>query len=192
MKRINLIPPEYAAGKKALIETGLLLQGLVAGAVLIVFLIVTFFVTWFGLLSVRHDVNQTRQRYSQAGNWSTEKETLKSTVQSQIDNVQKRIDETQKKYAKLKELQSGRVRWSEVLAEFNKSIPDKLWVDKLVIRRPDSQVIGGTYTNKKIGDFIENINKSHFFSNATFVRTESGRVNNKEVILFEVSFNFKG
>ena len=80
-------------------------------------------------------------------------------------------------------------RWSEVLSEFHKAIPEKVWVDEIELERPKSFVKGGTFGNREVGAFIENLNRSPYFANAAFIRTETGTLNKQPVVHFELTFD---
>jgi Tfp pilus assembly protein PilN len=88
----------------------------------------------------------------------------------------------------LKTLGDHRFKWSEALASFHESIPAKVWVDELILDETISQVKGGTFSNEFVGAFIDGLNRSPYFANATFVRTEANTINKKAVVLYELNF----
>jgi len=51
----------------------------------------------------------------------------------------------------LQKLDNRQFKWSEALHHFHESIPDKVWVDELILDETTSQVKGGTFSNEFVG-----------------------------------------
>ena len=188
MNRINLIPPEFSTGKKALVETGLLMQAVLGGFVLAGTMILLFLISWMGLLGTQHEVTKMKKIYAQKNSIYAALSHSKETLNDQLNHVNERAKELEAKKGKLSFLEDRGDPWSQLLSEFNSAIPVNVWADKLVLEQPVSQVIGGAFTNQNITKFIDRLNESRHFSRTAFIKTESGTVNEKKVVLFELSF----
>ena len=188
MKRINLIPPQFSTGKKAFVQSGLARQAIAAGGVVLFVLLVHYLFNWFSLAGLKGTVNSLNQKLSQGQTVSESVGHSKETLQAQLDNLDKKLANLVEKRNRLMDLQKHRFEWSSVLSDFHNAIPDQVWIDELVLDEPQSKVKGGTFGNPQVKTFLDNINKSHYFSNASFSRTETGTLNKQPVVRFELTF----
>ncbi|OGW79425.1 MAG: hypothetical protein A3G33_03550 [Omnitrophica bacterium RIFCSPLOWO2_12_FULL_44_17] len=191
MKRINLIPPEFASGKKALVESGLLMQAVIGAVVLVVIMALIAIYSTISLNYGKQKKQAVDEKLSHISAQIEEAESTKQSSADQLKNIEDRIVVLRKKREQLARLDVTRTQWSQILSEFKQSLPDRAWADKLILETSKCQVFGGTYSNADVSKFIANLNESEYFSNATFVRTESNTVNKESVIFFEISFELK-
>src|SRR3989338_3508950 len=191
MKRINLIPPEFASGKKALVESGLLMQAVIGAVVLVVIMALIAIYSTISLNYGKQKKQAVDEKLSHISAQIEEAEITKQSSADQLKNIEDRIVVLRKKREQLARLDVTRTQWSQILSEFKQSLPDRAWADKLILETSKCQVFGGTYSNDDVSKFIANLNESEYFSNATFVRTESNTVNKESVIFFEISFELK-
>lgn len=189
MKRINLIPPEFATGKKAWVETGLQKQVVFLGIMFVIGLSVHFGLNQWKMLELKKEVHAMNNALTQAETSSQSLKRTKEGLVAQLERVQKRSVSLSEKKNNLLELEGAQFKWSEALAEFHKVIPGKVWVDELHLEPGKSFVRGGTYGNQMVSEFIDGINESPFFRNASFTRTEAGVLNELPVVNFELTFD---
>jgi Tfp pilus assembly protein PilN len=188
MQRINLIPPEFAIGEKALIETGLRRRGILIGILLITILAVHYGMNRVALINLNLQTSALERRLTEATALSEAVTKSKEAIGVQSENLEKRMNSLMGRQMLLEKLESKQFRWSEALAGFHQSIPDKIWVDELTLDEHISQVSGGTFSNEFVGAFIDGLNRSTYFTNATFVKTEAATINNQAVINYELTF----
>lgn len=188
MKRINLIPPEFATGKKALVETGLQKQAIVVGLVVLSALAVHYGISSADLSALKRQVKTLNQSFNQAKQSSEAMKKSMGAVSAQLDNLEERMILLGGKRTQLLKLKGERFKWSEALSRFHKAIPSKVWVDELLLARDENHVRGGTFGNEWVSKFIDNLNRSDYFKNAVFARTEAGKLNDRPVVNFELIF----
>ena len=188
MKRINLIPPELAGGRKAFLQSAFSRRLVLGGIILLLILLFHYSVHLLGFIGLKREVNSIKRSLDQAQAVTESVNRSKETVQAQLDALEKQTDSLEQKRERLLILKNQRFKWSDALSEFQKAIPDKVWVDELVLDQPKSLVRGGTFGNQLVGTFIENLNRSIYFTNASFTRTETGTLNKQPVIHFELTF----
>lgn len=188
MQRINLIPPEFAIGEKALIETGLRRQAILLGILLAVALVVHYGMNRTASLVLEQEVNALERQLYEATVLSEALAKNKEAIQVQMENLEKRMNVLMGRQMLLERFGSDQFKWSEALAYFHRSIPSKVWVDELVLDEPTSQVKGGTFSNELVSAFIDGLNRSAYFANATFVKTEAGVINEQSVVNYELNF----
>ncbi|MBI4358696.1 MAG: PilN domain-containing protein [Candidatus Omnitrophica bacterium] len=188
MNRINLIPPEFATGKRALVKTGLQKQATVVGMIVLAALAVHYGMGLVDVLALRKQVKILNQSFNQTMQSSEAIKKTTDTVKAQLDNLQDRMILLGGKRSQLLKLKGERFKWSEVLSEFHEAIPNKVWVDELLLSREESHVSGGAFGNEGVGTFINNLTESRYFKNATFARTEAGKLDDRSVINYELTF----
>ncbi len=188
MQRINLIPPEFAVGEKALIETGLRRRAVLIGLLLAATLIVHYGINRIALFNLERKTAFLEHRLTEATALSQAIAQSKEAINVQLENLQRRTSALVGRQALLEKLGDSEFKWSQALASFHKSIPDKIWVDELTLDERLSQVKGGASSNEFVGAFIEGLNQSPYFVNATFVRTEAGAINKQAIVNYELSF----
>ena len=188
MERINLIPPEFAVGEKALIETGLRRRAIMIGVVLAALLFVHYGVNRIAFFNLSHGTAKLERRLTEAAALSESMMKSKEAINAQLQNLEKRTNDLMGRQVLLQKLDNRQFKWSEALHHFHESIPDKVWVDELILDETTSQVKGGTFSNEFVGAFIAGLNQSPFFTDATFSRTEAGSINKKPVVLYELDF----
>ncbi|MBI4372123.1 MAG: PilN domain-containing protein [Candidatus Omnitrophica bacterium] len=188
MKRINLIPPEFATGKKALVGTDLQRKALVLAGVFLVGFVIQFSLGWVQMAKFQKEVKTLNHKIAK-GQSSTEFfQRSKEVLSAQLEHVQSELARATKKRELLNGLKNEQFKWSEALSEFYDTLPKKLWVDELHLERGKSYVRGGTFGNELVGEFINGLNQSPHFMNATFTKTEVGELNNQPVVNFELGF----
>ena len=188
MRRINLIPPEFATGKKALVETGLRRKALVIGVVFFSAVLIHYTVSWIAFSALRKQMTELRRGLDQAHTTSDTVQKSKEAITAQLDHLKEQTTTLSGRKTSLHELENTQSKWSEALDAFHKIIPEKVWVDELVLDEKLSRVKGGTFGNQYVSAFIDNLNQSPYFSNATFVKTEAGTLNKQPVVNFELTF----
>jgi Tfp pilus assembly protein PilN len=189
MERINLIPPEFAVGEKALIETGLRRRAMMIGLVLAALFFVHYGINRITLFNLNHETARLEHNLTEATALSEATARSKEAVNLQLQNLEKRMNDLLGKQFLLQRLGGGQFKWSEALDHFHESIPEKVWVDELILDELTCQVKGGTFSNELVGAFIDGLNQSPFFADATFSRTEAGTINKKPVVLYELNFD---
>ncbi len=189
MKRINLIPPEYAVGRKAFFETNLRDQVVALSILLIIGMSAHYWFLSSKLRPLEKEVTLLTEEAKETEVASEAKKRAKATLQAQIENVEHRMSLAGKKKTSLMHLKGSQAKWSDILESFKKSIPEKVWVENFVLSEEENKVSGGAFDNKTIGRFIENLNGSRFFKNASFTKTEAGETAGKKVVNFELGFD---
>jgi len=79
--------------------------------------------------------------------------------------------------------------WAVTLRELNRLVPDGIWLTGFSIEDYYLKLQGGGYDEKNISNFMALLRKSPAFSNVSFNFTQSSKVGDKKVILFEVTSN---
>ncbi len=192
MKRINLIPPEFATGKKAWVETGLWRQAIIGGIVLALAAGIHFTYGFISLVGLRHQISVLERKATTGKGQAESVRQSKETLNAQLKTLDRKMKSLDKKQALLGRLGTSSISWSEALQDFKQQIPAKAWIDELVMTKPHSEpsrVIGGGFSNQEVSRFLENLNGSKYFSNAAFVRTEAGKLNRENIIQFELTFD---
>ena len=189
MQRINLIPPEFAIGEKALIETGLRRRAILIGVLLVALLSAHYGMNRMKLLTLNYQATVSDRHLTEATALSEAVTKSKDAINAQLENLEKRTNALMGRQMLLEKLENQQFKWSEALASFHKSIPDKIWVDDLVLDDSGSRVAGGTFSNEFVSAFIEGLNHSPYFNNATFVKTQASTINNQAVIDYELNFD---
>ncbi|MBI4395318.1 MAG: PilN domain-containing protein [Candidatus Omnitrophica bacterium] len=188
MKRINLIPPEFATGRKALVGTDLQRKAVALVAVFLVVFLIQFLLGWVEVVKLEREVKVLNQKVVKDRSASESFQKSKEAVSAQLESVQKVTAQLLKKQELLSQLKNERLKWSEALSEFYETLPKKVWVDELHLERGKSYVRGGTFGNEFVGEFMNSLNEAPHFANATFTRTEAGKLNNQPVVNYELGF----
>lgn len=191
MKRINLIPPEYAVGKKAVSETDLRRKAALLAGVAVAALVIHYGMTWRQMQSLKLEVMRVKQEMEDAESSADSIKQSRSTLEAQLENLNQRQSLLAKKRSDLLKLKGGETKWSAILDAFHQSVPDQVWVDHLKLSSEESGVVGGTFSNQQVGTFIQNLNRSEYLKNATFTKTEAGELNEREVVFFELGFDLE-
>ena len=191
MKRINLIPPEYAVGKKALVETGLYRKAVLLGVLALAALVLHYGMMWRQVRLLKIDVLQIKQEAADAESSAESVKQSRSTLEAQLENLKQRQSLLARKRSELVKLKGGETKWSDILGAFHESVPDQVWIDQLKLSSEESGVVGGTFSNQKVGTFIQKLNGSDYFKNATFTKTEAGTLNERAVVFFELNFDLE-
>jgi len=192
VKRINLIPPEFASGKKAWVETGLWRQAVVGGIVLALAAGVHFSYGLVSLVGLRHQISALERRASTEKGKADSIRQSKESLNVQLKGLERKMKSLEKKQGVLGRLGTSSIVWSEALRDFKQLVPAKAWIDELAMVKSHSEpsrVLGGGYSNQEVSRFLENLNRSKYFSNAAFVRTEAGKLNAENIVRFELTFD---
>jgi Tfp pilus assembly protein PilN len=189
MKRINLIPPEYAVGRKAFMETSLHHLVFYAGVALLIGVSVHYGLTMSQLAPLETAVKRLNEKAADTQVFSEAAKRSKASLQAQFENLEHRMSVIGKKRGGLVQLKGSEFKWSETLTGFKNSIPERVWVDHLLLSPEGSSIAGGAYTNDQVGNFIEKLNNSGFFRNAAFAKTEAGELGGREIVFFELTFD---
>lgn len=192
MKRVNLIPPEFATGKKAWVETGLWRQAVIGAIVLALAAGIHFTYGFVALMGLKHQIASIERNAGAEKKRAESIRQSKETLNTQLKTLERKMKTLEKKQVVLGGLGTHSFKWSEALQDFKGLIPQKAWIDELMMTRPrgePSRVIGGGFSNQDVSQFLEHLNGSKYFSNAAFVRTEAGKLNASNIVRFELTFD---
>jgi len=189
MRRINLIPPEFQAGKGMWIETVMSQLVVLASFLVVIALAINYAMTLSQRNALEQEMNQLRQELDQKQASGEAIKQSGATFRAQLKNLEQRMTSLSAKRRQLLHIKSDEFGWSEVLSEFYKSIPEKVWIEQLKLNFDGGQVRGGAFGNHHVGNFIVGLNRSPFFRNATFTRTEAGMLNERSIVNFELEFD---
>jgi len=122
-------------------------------------------------------------------------ESLKDNqVKTQLEAYNNQVEKLKVRSAQVDEILKIRTNPKKILEKIARSIPDDLWFDQLKINENrDVLIIGGAYSPRSIGEFINNINESPYFgSSITPVKQENKKETiDGQTISYE-SFELKG
>ena len=144
------------------------------------------------LTQLRGQIESHQEQLESEASQAISVEDAKTSINAQIDNVEARLKVRERKKGTLLTMGGGGLKWAQALADFQNLIPRKAWVDELTLYRESiepSTVVGGSYQNQQVSEFIDNLNGSKFFSNASFRRTEAAELNEQSIIYFELAFD---
>jgi len=189
MRRINLIPPEHATGKKAFVETGLNRKAFWLGMIAFIAFSVHYGVAFKEMTILREEVHGLDTEFADAEAHSEEIKQAQATLGAQVENVEKRLSLLAQKRNELVGLKADAFKWSEVLDQFKTSIPSNIWMDRMKLSFEESFVQGGTYSNEKVSEFINRLNRKPYFKNVTFKRTAAGALNDRPIVEFELGLD---
>lgn len=179
MIEINLLPESFYKSKRKkqliLIITG---AAFVAAAVLVGLYVLAFMrVT---ILNGRIETIEAQQK-------SFEK------VLFEIDNIKKSRKFLEDRKGSIRELQEAQVYWVLILDDFNKCIPNNLWLNSFT----NKVEAGGSRTfsvdgialfKEVVADFISNLNSSALFKNANLVSLTETIASGAKVYSFKLTF----
>lgn len=188
MKRINLLPPEYGRRSGGLAKSPMTRRLGIGATALFVLLLIHYLSGWVRLAGVRGEVQAFQRQIEEAQTVSESILKSKATLQSQLDHLEKRMSLLDQKHDRLSFLQGSQFKWSKALLTFHQAIPEKVWIDELLMEYPKGRIRGGTFGNQQVSEFIERLNRADSFANAAFARTETGTLNEQPVINFELAF----
>ena len=189
MKRINLLPEALKVKSLASME-GKLSSYLVPVFVLAIGLSVLhygFHYTEFLILSKRYESHQ-KQRVELERQTSGALERTQK-LKEQIAEAKKESQAIGEKQKEIENFSAHHYPWKDILAALNTAIPEKVWINHLVIDEKECRASGGTYNNALVSQLIERLNRSPYFSKAKFIRTEVSESDVEKLLQFELSFS---
>ncbi len=117
-----------------------------------------------------------------------------ANIKIQLEAYNNQVEKLKVRSAQVDEILKIRTNPKKILEKIARSIPDDLWFDQLKINETkEVTIIGGSYSPRSIGEFINVINDSPYFgSSITPVKQENKQENlDGQTTSFE-SFELKG
>lgn len=189
MKRINLIPEE---GKKPSFKrwfNDYAARPLIWRFILILAVLFVFINLWQAVSILRYrmitadakgSIKRLEARLSEIKN---ESESLK-VEKEKIDKEAKSVEE---KLNLLNQARAQNIAWAATLSRLSKLLPDNLWVNKVTLSKDEIKIIGATLDNSIVSSFMATLDESGYFKDTGFTYTKKAKVDEREVIDFEVN-----
>lgn len=187
LKQINLIPRE-ALNKpllrqlKSLYRKHKALRNLsIIALIFITFnLIQAFIIGMFSLnlLTAKKNMQQAKVKLNQLQSQYIQVEKLKSTLSKEESRRKGKLDS-------LLSTASGERRFSELLRLIPELTTQELWINRLVLRQDELNLLGSSLDNQMLTQFIDRLNESKSLRNSRFASSE------KQVMDSHTLYNFQ-
>ncbi|HNX91593.1 MAG TPA: PilN domain-containing protein [Candidatus Omnitrophota bacterium] len=189
MKRINLIPPEYR--KMSLLQKTVeeisRHKPLMAVVCVISFFIFIYFYQTILIMHHSLSIKSTKNEISRLQGEIAKRQDNYSAVKSEKETLEEEIKRIEEKFKVLETASTRHISWSRVLAVFSGLIPQDLWITKISIKEGKLTAVGNTFDNQKVSAFMTGLDKSGYFRNTNFAYTEKRKMNDQDVINFEIT-----
>jgi type IV pilus assembly protein PilN len=181
MIRVNLLPREEKAKRKAAAPIDLkigdmVLPAVVMGAAALVILGSTM-------------SQRTRQAGLEKSIQQVEAESRALAPQiARVNQLAQERAELDLRMGIISKLEKGRTQSVRLMDELARCVPDHLWLTGVSQDAGNHlQLEGVTYSNLVVSDFMSRIERSQMFSNVELAVAERGQVTDKSVVKFSVS-----
>jgi type IV pilus assembly protein PilN len=174
MIRINLLPVREERRKATAQRLGILLAATVAGSLLLAGAI-------HGML--RHSISSTRDQMA-----ATQAEIQRFEPQlKQVEEFKKTKAEIEQKLGVIESLHEARSGPVHVLDELATHTPDRIWVNKVMIKAGKLTLEGMSLDNELVALFLTALEESPYFKSVELVETQAKDKNGFKLNQFEVS-----
>jgi len=175
MIEINLLPSEILGRKR---NNNFILFTILSVLPIILMCIILFF-------SLEKVINSVQGELA----WTKEKTREYQPLLKQLQELRDKKAEIQPRLIRAKEVVVNRYPWSLVLYEISRSLPDSIWLSRLVkdIEGKDRLItIEGSTLNQTmdIGKFVDNLNKSSLFQEMTISVVSKDNIEETEIMVF--------
>jgi type IV pilus assembly protein PilN len=174
MIRINLLPVREERRKATAQRLGAMLAATVAGSLLLA-------VAVHGVL--RHQISSTRDLMA-----ATQAEIQRFEPQlKQVEEFKKTKAEIEQKLGVIESLHEARSGPVHVLDELATHTPDRIWINKVVIKAGKLTLEGMSLDNELVALFLTALEESPYFRSVELVETQAKDKNGFKLNQFEVS-----
>jgi type IV pilus assembly protein PilN len=180
MIKINLLPYQKAA--KVRRQQAMEVQYLLAGIVLVVFVLVLGFF-WWSLNQRVDELTKTRD------NMTAQLEVLKKKVK-EVQDVEKKKKLVESKIAIIAQLKKNQQGPVHILDELSRYLPDRVWLVSLMQKSDGFDLDGRATTNFEIVDYVNNLKSSPFISDIQLVESRQAHEGGLTIYSFKMSFKF--
>jgi type IV pilus assembly protein PilN len=174
MIRINLLPVRAAKKKQAGRQQLLLMMLIIAG-------VVVFMLFWIGV-----ETAERRKQEARVADMTKEIQQLE-----QIIGEVKQYSETkamlESKLKIIEDLKKGRVGPVKVLDELAQKIPKRVWLNKMIEKSGGITFVGQAATDEDIAAFMQDLQKSQFFTDISLKFTRIGEREGMKIKQFELT-----
>lgn len=189
MKRINLLPPE---AKKITPKKWLKAYLLKSRTWRLVALAVVFFVflnLWqvTSLLRYKFSASLGKKNIVKLQAKATQSQNIYSQIKNQKQEVDKEAKRLEEKFKVLQEAQTERPVWAKVLAHLSELIPENLWINKVKLDKEAVTLVGTTFDNAIVSQFMAKLDASEYFTQTSFTYTQKAKLSDQPVMNFEVT-----
>lgn len=189
MKRISLIPPEAKRitpkrWLKAYILKSRTLR-LISLAVVVFILINLWQAT--SLLRYKFAIIQGKKNMVKLQERLNESQNIYVQIKNQREKLDKETKRLEEKFKVLQEAQQERYVWAEILTHLSKLVPEDLWINKIKLNKELITLIGTTFDNAIVSQFMAKLDESDYFKETSFNYTQKSKLTDKSVINFEVT-----
>jgi type IV pilus assembly protein PilN len=181
MIRVNLLPREEKAKRKAAAPIDLKIGDMVLPAVIL------------GAAALVITGSTVSQRTRQAGleksiqQVDAESRALAPQI-ARVNQLAQERAELDLRMGIISKLEKGRTQSVRLMDELARCVPDHLWLTGVSQDAGNHlQLEGVTYSNLVVSDFMSRIERSSLFSNVELAVAERGQVTDKSVVKFQVS-----
>lgn len=195
MKRVNLIPVER---QKGVLTKSWLRKRLrnprfrLISASVIGFVVVSHLWNTTAVSRYRRQISAKSKLIEEL---ETESATLKiqtEEIQEEKELVNNQISRLKKKLIFLDKERKEGYKWSPILVQISNLIPKEVWVNKISLDK-DVIIISGTTVNSNlISKFMVALEERGYFRDTTFNYTQRTKLDDKNVMKFEVLTRLKG
>lgn len=155
--------------------------------VLFVLFLVSYLWQGISLSQNQFQINQTKKEILKINNEISNIQTQFTQLRDANEKISKESKKVNEMISILEKAKKRKVSWSKILVHLSKLVPKDLWINKMALSEKEIHIIGTTFDNGNVSNFMVKLDNSDYFKQTSFTYTLKTSVAEKPVINFEIT-----